>query len=98
MNLSNEQEQIARLKKSNERLTIFCIVFAAIAIGAGLYGRIQHSMANEQRLLANINAERAMDASKKAQLLAEEVIRQRTIAERMAAELTLAKQKSKKTK
>jgi len=99
MDSSNGQEQLARLKKSNERLTILCIVLAAIAIGAGLYARIQRSIAKENVLMAAIAAKRAAEAKQKAQLSNEEAAQQRKIADSLNVQLAkLKKEKAKLTK
>jgi hypothetical protein len=99
MDSSNGQAQLTRLKKSNERLTVLCISFAAIAIGAGLYARMQKSVANENALMAAIATKRAAEAKKKAQLSIDEAVHQRKIAEALTAQLAkLTKEKSKPTK
>lgn len=99
MNSSNGQEQLARLKKSNERLTILCIILATIAIGAGLYARIQKSIATENVFVAAIATKRAAEAKQKAEILAQEADRQRKIAESLKVQLAkLMEEKSKRTK
>lgn len=98
MSTSNDQLQIARLKRNNERLTIFCLILGVIAIGAGLYGKIQYGMARELRQLAIKNAERAMNQAKQAEALSVELIRQRAAVERLQGELDAFTGKSKKTK
>lgn len=99
MGPSNGQEQLARLKKSNERLTILCVIFAAIAIGAGLYARIQKSIANENILMAAIAAKRAAEAKQKAELSLKELTYQRNVADSLDTQLAkLVKEKSKPVK
>ena len=99
MSPSNGQEQLTRLKKSNERLTILCIILAAIAIGAGLYARIQKSIANENVLLTAIATKRAAEAKKKADISLKELTKKRKIAETLNAELViLRREKSKSAK
>lgn len=73
MDSSKEHEQVARLKKSNEMLTILCIAFAVIAIAAGLYARMQYAVASELRVVAKINAQRAVEQTKMMLSLKEEL-------------------------
>jgi hypothetical protein len=87
MGPSSGQEQLSRLKKSNERLTILCVILGAIAIGAGLYARIQKSIANENILMAAIAAKRAAEAKQKAELSLKELTQQRKIADSLNAQL-----------
>lgn len=96
MNLSNDQEQIAHLKKNNERLTILCIILGMITIAAGLYARMQKSIADENIHIAAIEAKRGAEEKQRAQLAGQEAIRQRAIAEEMA--IQLAKLRNEKTK
>jgi len=98
MDSPNGQEEIARLKKSNERLTLLCIVLAVIAIAAGLYARIQKSIADENFRIAAIEAKHAAEEKQKARLTAEEALQQRKIAEALTVELALIKGKFRHTK
>jgi hypothetical protein len=99
MELSNGQEQLARLKKSNERLTILCIILGLIAVGTGLYARIQKSIANENVLMAAIAMKRAAEAKQKAELSGTEAMYQRKIADSLNVQLIkLRKEKAKSVK
>lgn len=96
MDSASEQEQIAHLRKSNERLTILCLILSAIAIGAGLYARIQQSTADNNQRIAVTEAKRAAEQKEKARLSAQEAVQQRKVAEALASELARLKAKSKK--
>lgn len=91
MDSHNGQEQVARLKKSNERLTILCIAFSVIAIAAGLYARVQKSIADENFRIAAKESKRAAEEKQKAQLTMAEAIQQRKIAQELAVELAQLK-------
>ena len=97
MNSLSEQEQIAQLKKKNERLTILCIVFAVIALTVGIYARIQQSIARENAQIAAIEAKRGAEQKLKARLSNQETTQQRKIVDSLTLELTkLRKPKSTK--
>jgi hypothetical protein len=98
MNSSSEQEQIAQLKRNNERLTLLCLIFGAIAIGAGVYARIQHSIARENAQIAAIESKRGAEQKQKAQLSLQEAAQQRKLANELALELAKLKEKSKHAK
>lgn len=96
---SNGEEQLVRLKKNNERLTILCIVFGAIAIGAGLYARIQASIAKENVLIAAIAVKRSAEAKQIAERSRVEAEQQRKIAASLNEQLAkMMKEKPRASK
>jgi hypothetical protein len=96
--MNSSQEQIARLKRSNERLTILCLIFGAVAIAAGIYARIQWFIANENLQIANIQLKRAAEEKQKASLSMKEAVEQRKTADALAIELARLKAKPKNSK
>jgi hypothetical protein len=97
MNLPSEQ-QINQLKKSNERLTILCLIFGVIALASGVYARIQNSIARENDQRAAIEVKRAAEQKQRAQLSLQEAAQQRKTAEALAGELAKMKEKYKRAK